>query len=44
MGKPIIPIALGLVFAGIAAFLTLSYLNSKDQPACRLCPCRLSLN
>lgn len=32
MGKPIIPIALGLVFAGIAAFMTLGYLKGQDQP------------
>ena len=32
MGKPIIPIALGLVFAGIAAFMTLGYLRGQDEP------------
>lgn len=32
MGKPIIPIALGLVFAGIAAFMTLGYLKGQDEP------------
>jgi pilus assembly protein CpaB len=32
MGKPIIPIALGLIFAGVAAFMTLGYLKGQDEP------------
>ena len=32
MGKPIIPIVLGLVFAGFAAFLTLGYLKGQNEP------------
>jgi pilus assembly protein CpaB len=31
MGKPLIPIALGLVFAGVAAFMTLGYLKGQDD-------------
>jgi pilus assembly protein CpaB len=32
MSKPIIPIVLGVVFAGIAAFMTLGILTDKDEP------------
>jgi len=31
MGKPLVPIALGIVFAAIAAFMTLGYLKNASQ-------------